>query len=380
MPEEFIVIHVEWGRHWSGGTQQVTLLLEGLAQRGISNYLVCQEGSMIAERVRGRVPLKTFNLRGEHDLRTWWDFARWLKVFRERQSSLNHALVVHVHSRRGAFPTLFIARRLKLPTVLHWRVAAPLNMPVKRLADAVIAISEAARNYALKAGMPSERVYLVRSAILVGNFLRPNEEVALDFRRQWDIPENAFVVTETARMASGKGHDVILKAVAELPRSERPMVLMVGNGPEWKNLQRLAQDLGVGESVCFTGFLDDVRLALWASDVFAHVPNFFPEGVSVAVLEAMAAGLPVIASKVGGIPEVVRDGETGLLVPPNDHKALAEAILTLKRDGELRKKLAERAQVWAKENHDAESMPAQIEAIYRQVLHEETLEPSKAET
>ncbi len=63
MPEEFIVIHTEWGRHWSGGTQQVALLLEGLAQRGINNYLVCQEGSMIAERMHGKVPLKTFNLR-----------------------------------------------------------------------------------------------------------------------------------------------------------------------------------------------------------------------------------------------------------------------------------------------------------------------------
>jgi len=98
MPEEFIVIHTEWGRHWSGGTQQVALLLEGLAQRGINNYLVCQEGSMIAERILGKVPLKTFNLRGEHDLKTWWEFARWLKVFGERQSSLNCAILVHVQS------------------------------------------------------------------------------------------------------------------------------------------------------------------------------------------------------------------------------------------------------------------------------------------
>ncbi|MCS7187474.1 MAG: hypothetical protein RMK89_11050, partial [Armatimonadota bacterium] len=90
MPEEFVIVHTEWGRRWSGGTKQVALLLEGLAQRGVKSYLVCQEGSMIAERMQGKVPLKTFNLRGEHDLRTWLDFARWLKVFWERQSSLNH--------------------------------------------------------------------------------------------------------------------------------------------------------------------------------------------------------------------------------------------------------------------------------------------------
>lgn len=370
MSRDFVVIHVEWGRHWSGGTQQVSLLLEGLRQRGVNGYLVCQKGSMMAERMQSKLPTKTFNLRGEHDLFAWRSFAEWLRVFRDRQISLNHNLLVHVHSRKGAFPTLLIARLLKLPTILHWRVAAPLNMPVKRLADAVIAISEAARNFAIKAGMMPEQVFLVRSAIRVREFECPDREIPKDFRRQWGIPETAFVVAETARMAAGKGHDVILKAVANLPATERPVVLMVGNGPEWKNLHQLAQNLGISETVCFTGFLDDVRVSLWASDIFVHVPNFFPEGVSVAILEAMAAGLPVVASKVGGIPEVVRDGETGLLVPPNDPKALAEALTNLRQDKTLCKQLGRQAQSWAREHHDAHQLPDQVLRVYNQVIAE----------
>jgi hypothetical protein len=98
MSEEFVLVHTEWGRHWSGGTQQVALLLEGLAQRGVKGCLVCQEGSMLAERMQGKVALKTFNLRGEHDLFTWRKFAQWLRVFKERQESLGHKLLVHVHS------------------------------------------------------------------------------------------------------------------------------------------------------------------------------------------------------------------------------------------------------------------------------------------
>lgn len=367
MPEEFVIVHTEWGRRWSGGTKQVALLLEGLAQRGVKSYLVCQEGSMIAERMQGKVPLKTFNLRGEHDLRTWLDFARWLKVFWERQSSLNHTLLVHVHSRRGAFPTLLVTRLLKLPTVLHWRVAAPLNMPVKRLANAVIVISEAARNYAVRAGMAQEKVFLVRSAIHVEDFRRPGEEVPRDLRRQLGILEEAFVIAETARMAPGKGHDVILKAIVELPPSERPIVLMAGNGHEGEKLQRLAENLGLNQFVRFTGFIDDVRTVLWASNVFVHVPNFFPEGVSVAILEAMAAGLPVIASKVGGIPEVVKNGETGLIVPPNDPKALAEAINELRKDKALCEKIGKQAQEWVRKHHDARQLPDRVIQVYSQV-------------
>jgi len=334
---------------------------------------------MIAERVRGRVPLKTFNLRGEHDLRTWGDFARWLKIFRERQSSLNHALVVHVHSRRGAFPTLFIARRLKLPAVLHWRVAAPMRFPLAKFADAVVAVSDAAAEQVLKSGFPPEKVVVVRSSINT-KFFEPTDGAREQMREHLGLKSDEFVIAAVGRLVKGKGYDVLLRAIHHLPSSDRPTLLLAGDGNERQSLENLSTELGISEQARFLGFQNDIRPVLWSADVFVHVPTGFPEGTPNAILEAMAAGLPVIASKVGGIPEVVRDGETGLLVPPNDHKALAEAILTLKRDGELRKKLAERAQVWAKENHDAESMPAQIEAIYRQVLHEGTLEPSKAET
>ncbi|MCS7187805.1 MAG: glycosyltransferase family 4 protein, partial [Armatimonadota bacterium] len=266
-----------------------------------------------------------------------------------------------------AFPTLLVTRLLKLPTVLHWRVAAPLNMPVKRLANAVIVISEAARNYAVRAGMAQEKVFLIRSAIHVEDFRRPGEEVPRDLRRQLGIPEEAFVIAETARMAPGKGHDVILKAIVELPPSERPIVLMAGNGHEGEKLQRLAENLGLNQFVRFTGFVDDVRTVLWASNVFVHVPNFFPEGVSVAILEAMAAGLPVIASKVGGIPEVVRNGETGLIVPPNDPKALAEAINELRKDKALCEKIGKQAQEWVREHHDARQLPDRVIQVYNQV-------------
>ena len=361
------MVHTEWGRHWSGGTQQVALLLEGLAQRGIRGCLVCQEGSMLAERMQGKVALKTFNLRGEHDLFTWRKFAQWLKVFKERQESLGHKLLVHVHSRKGALPTLLIARCMKLPTILHWRVAAPIRLPIRLLADAVIAISEAARVHACKAGMPTERIFLIQSAIHTEKFAPPNKDTRLECRKWWGVEGSEFVVTSTGRMAPGKGHEVLLKAISQLSSDDRPIAILAGNGPEWEKLQQLACELRIRDFVHFVGFQNDIRPVLWAADVFVHVPTYFPEGVSVAVLEAMAAGLPVIATPVGGIPEVVRDGETGLLVPPNDHKALAEAILKLRQDEGLRTELGKQAQKWAQENHDVRQLPERVIQVYNQV-------------
>ncbi len=366
MSEKFIVIHNEWGRHWSGGTQQVALLLEGLAQRGVNNYLVCQEGSMLAERMKGKVPLKTFDLRGEGDLRTWWNFFRWLKVFRERQSALDHTLLVHVHSRRGALPTLFIARKLNLPTVLHWRVAAPVRFPLK-FVDAVIAVSYAAAQQVLKGGVPTEKVVVVRSCIDT-KFFEPTDGAREQMREHWEIKSDEFVIAAAGRLVKGKGYDVLLRALSQLPPSDRPLLLLAGDGSERQQLENLSTELGISEQVRFLDFQTDVRPVLWAADVFVHVPTNFPEGTPNAILEAMASGLPVIASKVGGIPEVVRDNETGLIVPPRDQESLAEAIKKLQQDKPLREQLGKQAQAWVQEHHDTHQLPERVLKVYNQII------------
>ncbi len=362
------ITHVEWGRHWSGGTNQVLLLMLGLREKGVQGQLVCATKSAIAQRAADQqIPIFPFPLRGEQDLPTWLRFARFLK----HPSSLipYPSSLLHVHSRRGALPTLLIARWLRLPTVLHWRVAAPLRLPVHHLADAVIAISEATAIQAQRARMPPEQVFLVRSAVDTDAFA-PVGNAHLQAKQQWGLGAEAFVVATTGRLAAGKGHDGLLRAVALLSPPERPVVLLAGDGSERTRLQQLAGDLRIAESVRFLGFQKDVRPVLWAADAFVHVPTHFPEGVSVAVLEAMASGLPVIASKVGGIPEVVRDGETGLLVPPGDATVLAEALRHLRTDPSLRRRLGEGAQAYVRRHCSVQVLVERTLQVYATVLGE----------
>lgn len=366
MSEEFIVIHAEWGRYWSGGTQQVALLLEGLWRRGVSGCLVCQEGSMLAERLSGKVPLKTFNLRGEHDLPTWRKFSKWLSVFRERQSSLNQSILVHAHSRKGALPTLLIARFQKVLTILHWRVAAPMRF-LSRLADVVIANSNAAAEKVIKGGVKPERVFVVRSSIDT-EFFKPPNSAKEQIRSHWGIDKSDFVVAGVGRLVKGKGYDLLLKSIAAIPPTERPILLLAGDGSERTSLEKLAADLGVSEKVRFLGFQNDVRSVYWAADVFAHVPTTFPEGTPNAILEAMAAGLPVIASKLGGIPEVIRNGETGLLVPAGDLDALTETLLKLRSDPSLRAAIGQAGQNYVRENHSIHSLIERTLQVYEKLL------------
>lgn len=362
------IVHAEWGRHWSGGTKQVFMLIQNLHQKGVGTWLACASGSAIAERANAsQIPTVTFPLRGEYNLQTWLSFARWLKAFAHLSRAPCQIPLVHIHSRRGALPTLLIGRLLKLPTVLHWRVAAPIRMPVRRLVDGVIAISEAAAEHARKAGMADERVFIAMSAIDADAFAPP-ENARTQTRNQFGLDESEFIVSSAGRIAAGKGHDVLLRSVSLLPSHERPIVLLAGDGSELLRLLQISETLGIAKWVRFLGFQNDVRPVLWASDAFVHVPTYFPEGLSVAVLEAKAAGLPVIATTVGGIPEIVRHNETGLLVPPDDAKALAEAVQKLRNDADLRRRLGEVGQTFVRTHHSITAMIERTLQVYKRVL------------
>jgi glycosyltransferase involved in cell wall biosynthesis len=317
------------------------------------------------ERAQGHgVPTVSFPLRGEGDLKAWWQFARWL-----RGTASSGTTLLHAHSRRGALPTLLIARWLRLPTVLHWRVAAPMPRLLARLASFVVADSEAAAEKARQAGVPKERVAVIRSVVESERFVPP-PNARRWARERLELPADAFVVAGVGRMVAGKGYEQLVEAVALMMPTERPHLLLTGDGPMRAELERAAAKRRVGDWVRFLGFQADVRPVLWAADVLAHVPTHFPEGTPNAILEGMAAGLPVIATPVGGIGEIVRHGETGWLVPPNDASALAEVLRHLRADPSLQRQLGEAAQTFVREHHSVGALMERILRVYAVVMSE----------
>jgi glycosyltransferase involved in cell wall biosynthesis len=173
---------------------------------------------------------------------------------------------------------------------------------------------------------------------------------------QHDLP----IVGNVARLAEQKGQRYLLEAAAELPQAR---FAIVGEGELRADLECRADELGLTERVLFTGARDDVPDLLASFDVFAF-PSLF-EGLCLAVIEAQAAGVPVVATPVGGIRETVIDGETGLLVPPRDPQALAQAIRRLLDDRDLAAKLADEARRRVRERFSVERMVQRTLALYR---------------
>lgn len=191
-------------------------------------------------------------------------------------------------------------------------------------------------------------------------------------RQSFGFAEDDVVFTCVARFAAQKAHDVLLKALAiarTKPDGARVKLLLVGDDPFGDGRQkaeRIASELALGPACVFAGIRRDVPALMAMSDVFVMCSLW--EGLGLVFLEAMATGIPVLATRVSAVPEVVVEGETGLLVPPSDPEALASGMLALARDPTVRQRLGERGRLRVRENFGLDRMIDETIAIYREVL------------
>jgi len=183
-------------------------------------------------------------------------------------------------------------------------------------------------------------------------------------RREFGVPAGAFVVSFAGRLVPDKGADVLLSALARLP--ENDFCIIIGDGPCRESCEQKASDLGLGKRAVFCGFRSDVREIFACSDAVA-IPSY-TESLANVTLEAMAEGKPVVAANVGGMPEAVEHGVTGLLTPPGDVAAFAEALAMLAADTEAATQMGAQAKNRALHRHSPRVMARQTEELYLEVL------------
>lgn len=175
--------------------------------------------------------------------------------------------------------------------------------------------------------------------------------------------EQEIVIASVGRLDAMKGHDVLIRAVAQL---EGVRVVILGEGDERRALEQLATELGVSDRLSLLGWVDNPRAYLPQFDIFAMPSR--SEGFPLAIVEAMLAGLPVVATRVGSVAEAVTDGETGFLVNKDDVDGLAAALRRLRDDPQLRLRLGQRAQQVAKCNFTVEQMVKRYESLWRKLV------------
>lgn len=234
--------------------------------------------------------------------------------------------------------------------------------------DACVAISPAVRRQLETATrVPSSKITTIMNGAMPPRL--PSAELAQALRAELGIPGEAFVIGTVARLQQdhNKRTSDLIRALAQLPPSAADVrLLVVGEGAAKPGLIELSRSLGVFERVTFTGNREDVGNMYAIMDVFALVSAW--EGFGLVVAEAMFCGLPVIGSRVGGIPDIVVDGETGLLVPACSPPSIAEAMLALRSDSERRQRFGRAGKNRAQECFSAERYTADVEAFYTRLL------------
>ena len=356
------VLHVEGGRQLYGGARQALYLMEGLAARGVDNLLACRDGCALAKAAAPFARVFQMPMHGDADL-----------LLIPRLGNLIHRLkpnIVHLHSRIGADVMGGIAARLNGVPVVHsrrvdnpeprWRVALKY-----RLHDRVIAISEAIGRVLLSEGLPADKLRVVRSAVdthafdLVCDHSRVNDAL--------ELPDDRLLIGVVAQLIERKGHRFLLDAlpplIDELPQIQ---VRFFGQGSLAGDLDARISAAGLKPHVQLAGFREDLDRILPCIDLLVHPATM--EGLGVSLLQASSAGVPIIAADAGGIPEAVRDGVNGLLFPPGDVQALADAIRRLLTDVDLRHRLGQGGRALMSKEFSVDAMVEGNLAVYRGLM------------
>lgn len=265
-----------------------------------------------------------------------------LKTFLETVKS-NNLIHVHGHPYLSSFLAAKIAKRYGKPLVLTqhntfieydniWDTAEKLNdlavgKQVLKEADKIIAVSNATRNYVLSLGTDPAKIEVLHNGVDLNRF-KPLPEVKDEMRKKLGISEDMFVVLTVRRLVYKNGIDTLLEsAESAVKKNPKLVFVVVGKGPDLEEVKEKIVQLGMQRNFRLTGFVSDDDLPFYynSADLFA-LPSKSGEGLPLVALEAMACGLPVVATNVGGISEVMSE-DYGKLVPPNSPDSLAEAVL-----------------------------------------------------
>jgi glycosyltransferase involved in cell wall biosynthesis len=294
--------------------------------------------------------------------RSKWDPRALIDV--RRQIRLYEPDVVHIEGRKTLLVGRLAARQLGVPSIVHFHEMLPLSQPMgalqRRLARCTtkaLAVSEAVRAFAIrKFAIPPERIDVLYNGLDLTPYRAVDNSTRARIRRELGIDDAQPVIGMVGRMiVANKGQDVMLRAMsAVLARRPDAVLALVGDGPDLETCRALAAELGVAHASRFLEHRDDVPDVLAAIDV-AAMPSMRGEGLPFVVLEAMAAGRPVVGFRIAGVPEMIRHDEDGILVDRGDVAGLADGLTRLIEDGDLYRRMADssraRAQDFAMGHH-----------------------------
>lgn len=360
--QTYTILHTESSLGWGGQERRIFAEAVAMRQRGHRLLLACDpRGELFPRGRRAGFLVLPLEFGGWRNLKAGLALRRLVR--RERVDILN------THSSLDSWVGMLALRGLRKPLLVRTR---HLSTPVKsswptrwlyQAPAAIITTSEGIRELLQqRVGADPARVFSIPTGVSLQDFRPRPADSSLRARLQ--IPPNSFVWGMVSVLRSWKGHLYALETLKELvDAGVQTHLLVVGEGPYRSLIEPRVKELGLADQVRLVGYQEEVApwLALMEVVVMA---SYAHEGVPQAALQALALGKPVVGTRVGGIPEVVIPGETGLLVPPKDPHALARAVRELMEQPALRRKMGQQGREMVVEKYSLEQMAAAVERVY----------------
>ncbi|MFH1854408.1 MAG: glycosyltransferase family 4 protein [Candidatus Omnitrophota bacterium] len=348
------------------GTYTVSLA-KALKAKGEDVIVASSGGVLVPELVSGGVSHVKINISTKSEISP--------KVFKSifevyRMTKRLKIDVIHAQTRVTQIVGFLVSKlyRVKFITTCHGFFNRNIGRRlIPAWGDRVIAISEAVRVHLIKDfKVPNEKVFLIHNGIDIKKYLRDfSASEKDDLKDSFGIRKDHAVIGTIARFTPDKGHDILLEALCEILK-EKPDVqlVFVGDGRERYKIIDLAQRLGLTENVIFVKSQLNTVNILSVMDIFMFTPRR-KEGLGIALLEALASGKPVIATNVGGISSIVRDGVNGFLVQPSRHGLLVKPAIRLLKDKALYHKMAQAGRETVVERFSINGMVDKVEELYK---------------
>jgi glycosyltransferase involved in cell wall biosynthesis len=360
------ILHLNTEKTWRGGEQQTLYLLKSLKQRQIKSHLVCQPSSPLAARAAAAgIEVFPIAMQGEADLLAG---LKLRKIIRKSNYNILHSHTSHAHSLAflasiGTRVTRLVTRRVDFSIFRHSFLRLS-GIKYRHMAEYYIAISRKIKDVMVADGVAAERIFVVHSGVDLQRFAGVSGEHLIT---EFNLTPGEKVVINVAHLAGHKGQNYLVRAIphvlAKLPDTR---FFIIGQGELMDELRALASYLGLNRELVLTGFRSDVGAFYEVADLY--VMSSIEEGLGTAVLDALALGKPVVATRAGGLPEIIEDGKTGRLVAPADPRALAEGIIELLTHSDLAKAMASEGPARIQQFFSIDAMVGKNIEVYKKIL------------
>ena len=353
------ILYVDTDRVWRGGQEQLFSLILGIRDRQHQVWLAAPSDSPLSGKAR-QSGIETYSF-GQRNEVSPWAFLQLWKILGKQDFDIIHLntpcplVLGGLASKLRGVPLRVCSRRVNFP----------LSTPLSRLKynwmqESVVTVSVSIRRTLIEGGVRPELIKVICEGVDL-DWVDSQKAPAFDYGN------SGLVVGTVAHLSSEKGHHTLLEAVSRvLSRVPDVHFVLVGGGVLMSTLKARVKELGIDEKVTFTGFRSDSEALMKNFDVFC-LPSL-SEGLSSGILVAMASRLPIVATQVGGIPELVIDGETGVLVPPDDADQLADGLCKVLESPQLRKKMGCAGRQRIEETFTLERKLNETEKLYLSML------------